>query len=52
MKFIKENIHTIILLIGFGLIVYGLFLIGQIVGFIGSGVLAVLLALLIDNSFM
>ena len=50
MKFILKNIHTIILLIGIGLIMYGLFLIGQTVGYIGSGVLAIVLATYIDRN--
>ena len=49
MKFILKNIHTIILLIGIGLIMYGLFLIGQTVGYIGSGVQAIVLATYIDR---
>ena len=50
MNFILKNIHTIILLIGVGLIVYGLFLISQKVGYIGSGLLAIVLATYIDRS--
>ena len=50
MKFILKNIHTIILLIGIGLIMYGLFLIGQTVGYIGSGVSAIVLAAYIDRN--
>ncbi len=50
MNFILKNIHTIILLIGIGLIVYGLFLISQKVGYIGSGILAIVLATYIDRS--
>ena len=50
MNFILKNIHTIILLIGIGLIVHGLFLFGQKVGFIGSGIILVLLAIYIDNT--
>lgn len=50
MNFILKNIHTIILLIGIGLIVYGLFLISQTIGYIGSGVLAIVLATYIDRS--
>ena len=50
MKFILKNIHTIILLIGIGLIMYGLFLISQTVGYIGSGVLAIMLATYIDRN--
>ena len=50
MNFILKNIHTIILLIGIGLIVYGLFLISQKVGYIGSGIILVLLSIYIDNT--
>ena len=50
MKWLLKNIHTIILLIGVGLIVYGLFLISQIVGYIGSGLLAIVLATYIDRN--
>ena len=50
MNFILKNIHTIILLIGIGLIVYGLFSISQTVGYIGSGLLAIVLATYIDRS--
>ena len=48
--FILKNIHTIILLTGIGLIMYGLFLISQTVGYIGSGVLAIVLATYIDRN--
>ena len=50
MNFILKNIHTIILLIGIGLIMYGLFLISQTVGYIGSGLLAIVLATYIDRN--
>lgn len=50
MNFILKNIHTIILLIGIGLIVYGLFSINQTVGYIGSGIILILLAIYIDNT--
>jgi len=50
MNFILKNIHTIILLIGIGLIVYGLFSINQTVGYIGSGLLAIVLATYIDRN--
>ena len=50
MKFILKNIHTIILLIGIGLIVYGLFSINQTVGYIGSGLLTIVLATYIDRN--
>lgn len=50
MKWLLNNIHTIILLIGIGLIVYGLFSINHTVGYIGSGLLAIVLATYIDKS--
>lgn len=50
MKWLLNNIHTIILLIGIGLIMYGLFLISQTIGYIGSGVLAIVLATYIDRN--
>ena len=50
MNFILKNIHTIILLIGIGLIMCGLFLVSQTVGYIGSGVLAIMLATYIDRN--
>ena len=50
MNFILKNIHTIILLIGIGLIMYGLFLISQTIGYIESGVLAIMLATYIDRN--
>ena len=50
MKWLLNNIHTIILLIGIGLIMYGLFSISQTVGYIGSGVLAIMLATYIDRN--
>lgn len=50
MKWLLNNIHTIILLIGIGLIVYGLFLISQTIGYIGSGLLAIVLATYIDRN--
>ena len=50
MKFILKNIHTIILLVGIGLIVYGLFSISQTFGYIGSGIILILLAIYIDKT--
>ncbi|AFQ95976.1 hypothetical protein [Streptococcus phage JX01] len=50
MNFILRNIHTIILLIGIGLVMYGFFLISQTVGYIGSGLLAIVLATYIDRN--
>ena len=50
MKWLLNNIHTFVLLLGIGLFVYGLFLFGQKAGFIGSGIILVLLAIYIDNT--
>ena len=50
MKWLLNNIHTIILLIGIGLVMYGLFSISQTVGYIGSGALAIVLATYIDRN--
>ena len=50
MKWLLNNIHTIILLIGIGLVMYGLFSISQTVGYIGSGLLAIVLATYIDRN--
>ena len=50
MKWLLNNIHTFFLLLGIWLFVYGLFLFGQKVGFIGSGIILVLLAIYIDNT--
>lgn len=48
LKKILNHIHTILLLIGVGFISYGLFLIDEVTGFIGSGILISLLAALIN----
>lgn len=48
LKKLLNHIHTILLLIGIGFISYGLFLIDEVTGFIGSGVLFGLLAVLIN----
>ncbi|HEO3134447.1 TPA: hypothetical protein VAS85_002198 [Streptococcus agalactiae] len=50
MKFILINIHTLILLVGLGLLIYGLFLFGDKVGFIASGFILVILAIYIDGT--
>lgn len=44
-----NNIHTILLLAGGGLIAFGLFLLSPIVGYIGAGVMLIALALLISR---
>lgn len=48
LKKILNHIHTILLLIGIGFISYGLFLMNEITGFLGTGALLVLLAMLIN----
>ncbi|ASZ00526.1 hypothetical protein [Streptococcus agalactiae] len=47
--FILKNIHTLILLVGLGLLIYGLFLFGDKVGFIASGIILVILAIYVDS---
>lgn len=48
LKKILNHIHTILLLIGIGFISYSLFLINEKIGFLGTGVLLVILAMLIN----
>lgn len=48
LKKIFNHIHTILLLIGIGFISYSLFLMNEIIGFLGTGILLVMLALLIN----
>lgn len=48
MKWLLNNIHTLVLLVGLGLLIYGLFLFGLKTGFIGSGIILVILAIYID----
>nr|DAI28269.1 MAG TPA: Protein of unknown function (DUF1056) [Caudoviricetes sp.] len=45
-----NQIHTILLLTGLGFLIYGLFLIGQIVGYIATGIILCLLGLYIDKT--
>ena len=45
-----NHIHTILLLIGVGFISYGLFLIGEVYGYISTGIILCLLALYIDKT--
>nr|DAT43103.1 MAG TPA: Protein of unknown function (DUF1056) [Bacteriophage sp.] len=45
-----NQIHTILLLAGLGFLIYGLFLIGQIVGYIATGVILCLLGVYIDKT--
>ncbi|AAL97422.1 TPA: hypothetical protein ACQN7J_001313 [Streptococcus pyogenes] len=47
--FILKNIHTLILLAGLGLLMYGLFLFGDKVGFIASGLILIVLAIYVDS---
>ncbi|HEP1404243.1 phage protein [Streptococcus pyogenes] len=47
--FVLKNIHTLILLVGLGLLMYGLFLFGDKVGFIASGLILVILAIYVDS---
>ena len=44
-----NNIHTILLIAGMGLIAFGLFLVSPIVGYIGAGVMLILLAFMISR---
>ncbi|UMY67455.1 hypothetical protein ML603_06075 [Streptococcus dysgalactiae subsp. equisimilis] len=47
--FILKNIHTLILLAGLGLLMYGLFLFGDKIGFIASGLILIVLAIYVDS---
>ena len=44
-----KYIHTILLLIGIGFLIYGLFLVDSIVGFISTGLILIILAIDIDR---
>jgi len=44
-----KYIHTILLLIGIGFLIYGLFLVNTIVGFISTGLILIVLAIYIDR---
>lgn len=44
-----KYIHTILLLVGIGFLIYGLFLINPIVGFISTGLILIILAIYIDR---
>ena len=46
---ILEHIHTILLLIGLMFLVYGLFLVNPVVGFISTGLILIILAIYIDR---
>nr|DAP57639.1 MAG TPA: Protein of unknown function (DUF1056) [Caudoviricetes sp.] len=45
-----KHIHTILLLVGLGFLIYGFFLLNQIAGFLCSGVILILLALYISKT--
>lgn len=45
-----NHIHTILLLVGLGFLIYGFFLLNQIAGFLCSGVILILLALYISKT--
>lgn len=47
---IMEHIHTVLLLIGLMFLIYGLFLVGEIVGYISTGVILCLLGVYIDKT--
>ena len=49
MKLLK-HIHTVLLLIGLMFLIYGLFLIGDVVGYISTGVILCLLGVYIDKT--
>nr|DAS37680.1 MAG TPA: Protein of unknown function (DUF1056) [Caudoviricetes sp.] len=45
-----NQIHTILLLLGLIFLVYGLFLIGDVIGYISTGIILCLIALYIDKT--
>nr|DAT18528.1 MAG TPA: Protein of unknown function (DUF1056) [Caudoviricetes sp.] len=45
-----NHIHTILLLIGLGFLIYGFFLLNEVAGFLCSGVILILLALYISKT--
>lgn len=47
---ILEHIHTILLLIGLVLLIYGLFLIGDVIGYISTGFIFCFLGVYIDKT--
>ena len=49
MKFLNQ-IHTILLLAGLSFLIYGIFLIGEVYGYIATGIILCLLALYIDKT--
>lgn len=49
-KKILGQVHTVLLLIGLGLIANGLFLLGPVVGYIGAGVILSALAIYINET--
>lgn len=50
MKWLLSNIHTILLILGFGFIAYAAFLFSAIIGYLVTGLLLVLLAVIIDQN--
>ena len=50
MKWLLNNIHTVLLILGLGLIAYSAFLFNPVVGYLTSGILLVVLAFMIDSS--
>ncbi|HEM2769944.1 MULTISPECIES: hypothetical protein [Streptococcus] len=50
MKWLLSNIHTILLILGFGFIAYAAFLFSAIIGYLVIGLLLVLLAVIINHS--
>lgn len=50
MKWFLNNIHTILLVLGFGLITFSAFLFNQILGYFVGGLLLVALAIIINVS--
>ncbi|MCO4533076.1 hypothetical protein Si103_00748 [Streptococcus infantarius subsp. infantarius] len=50
MKWFLNNIHTVLLILGLGLIAYSAFLYSLILGYLIGGFLLVALAVIINNS--
>ena len=50
MKWLLNNVHTILLMLGFGLITYSAFLFNHVLGYLVCGILLVVLAIIIDTS--
>lgn len=45
-----NHIHTILLLIGLGFLIYGFFLIGEVFGYIATGLILCLIGAYIDKT--